>query len=74
MNTQLSFRNTQFDIANHSGQIWLRGTEIAKALGMEKSDAVSQIYNRNSDEFTEAMTLTLKLSVKGFGNGKSAKD
>lgn len=36
MNTQLSFRNTQFDIANHSGQIWLRGTEIAKALGMEK--------------------------------------
>jgi len=73
MTTQLAFKNTQFTTTRHSGQIWLRGTEIAKALGMEKSDAVSQIYNRNSDEFTEAMTLTLKLSVKGFGNGKSAK-
>lgn len=74
MTNQLAFRDTKFNITNHSGQIWLRGTEIAKSLGMEKSDAISQIYNRNSDEFTEAMTLTLKLSVKGFGNGNSLKD
>lgn len=70
MTTSLTFRNTQFNIANHSGKIWLRGTEIAKALSMSKSDGVSQIYHRNADEFSDAMTQTLNLRVPGSGSGE----
>lgn len=74
MTKRLSFNDTKFTVTTHNGQIWLRGTEIAKALGMERTNAVTQIYNRNADEFTEAMTLNLKLRLKGFGGGNSKKD
>ncbi|EBA4600823.1 hypothetical protein BA656_11735 [Salmonella enterica] len=73
MTTQLVFHDTHFNITWYAGAIWLRSSEIARALGMSKSDAVSQIYHRNADEFTDAMTLTLKLSVKGFGSGESGR-
>ncbi|ECG8259007.1 hypothetical protein FO131_19535 [Salmonella bongori] len=73
MITSLTFRETRFNITNHAGAIWLRGTEIAKALGMSKSDAVSQIYYRNIDEFSESMSLTLKLSVHCFSGRYTTK-
>ncbi|PPE57082.1 hypothetical protein F152LOC_04129 [Pectobacterium brasiliense] len=72
--SELAFHDVKFNCAHHNGTVWLRGTEIAEALGMEKKDAVSQIYHRNADEFTDGMTLTLKLRVKGFGGGNSVKD
>ena len=41
----------------------MTATELAKALGYAKSDAVTQVYERNRDEFNSSMTLTLNLSV-----------
>ncbi len=74
MKNQLSFHDTKFTPVKRNNQIWLTAVEIAQALGYKKSDAVTQIYDRNSDEFRDDMTLTLNLSVKGFGNGASVKD
>ncbi|GAA5786150.1 BRO-N domain-containing protein [Chitiniphilus shinanonensis] len=70
----LVFQNTTFDVVDQAGQVWLKAADIARALGYKKADAVAQIYERNSDEFTPAMTLTLNLSVKGFGSGESVKE
>lgn len=70
----LSFNDVNFSPIQHNNQIWLTASELAKALGYAKSDAVTQIYERNKDEFNSDMTLTLKLSVKGFGNGNSLKE
>lgn len=70
----LSFNDVNFSPVQHNNQIWLTASELAKALGYAKSDAVTQIYERNKDEFNSDMTLTLKLSVKGFGNGNSLKE
>lgn len=70
----LTFNEVNFSPVQHNNQIWLTASELAKALGYAKSDAVTQIYERNKDEFNSDMTLTLKLSVKGFGNGGSVKD
>lgn len=70
----LSFNDVNFKPVQQNGQIWLTATELAKALGYAKSDAVTQVYERNKDEFTSSMTLTLKLRVKGFGNGNSEKE
>lgn len=69
----LSFNEVKFNPVQHEQQIWLTASELAKALGYAKSDAVTQIYERNKDEFTNDMTLTLNMSVKGFGNGNSEK-
>ncbi|WP_258007008.1 P22AR C-terminal domain-containing protein [Enterobacter asburiae] len=50
------------------GAIWFTSTELAKALGYKKTDAISQIYARNADEFSESMSLTLNMKVNGINN------
>ena len=70
----LSFNDVNFQPVPQNGQLWLTASELAKALGYARSDAVSKIYDRNFDEFTSSMTLTVKLGVKGFGNGNSEKE
>lgn len=59
----LSFNDVNFQPIKHNQQIWLTASELAKALGYAKTDAVTQIYERNKDEFTSEMTTTLKMSV-----------
>ncbi|EKN6281296.1 Bro-N domain-containing protein [Yersinia enterocolitica] len=62
-NKELAFHSTVFTPVVHSNQIWLTATELAKALEYKKADAVTQIYARNSDEFSACMSTTLKLRV-----------
>lgn len=59
----LTFNEVNFSPVQHNNQIWLTASELAKALGYAKSDAVTQIYERNKHEFTPEMTTTLKMSV-----------
>ena len=59
----LSFNEVNFTPIQQNSQIQLTATELAKALGYAKSDAVTQVYERNRDEFNPSMTLTLNLSV-----------
>lgn len=63
----LQFRNTAFDIIDRDGTPWLQSSQIAEALGYSRSDKISEIYARHADEFTEEMTLTLKLRVSQNG-------
>ena len=55
----LSFNDVNFSPVQQDGQIWLTATELAKALGYAKSDAVTQVYERNQDEFNSSMTTTI---------------
>ena len=70
----LTFQNTQFNTIDRNDQSWLQAAQIAKALGYAREDSVSRIYDRNQDEFTSGMSQTVKLTVKGFGNGSSEKE
>lgn len=70
----LTFQNTNFNIIDHLGQVWIRASELSQALGYSRSDKIGEIYRRNADEFTPSMSLTLNLGVKGFGNGESEKE
>ncbi|WP_180175937.1 BRO family protein [Acinetobacter sp. YH12025] len=71
----LTFNAMQFHpIQRNDNQIWITSAELARALGYAREDSVSRIYDRKSDEFTSDMTLTVKLTVKGFGNGNSEKE
>ena len=60
---ELTFHNVTFSQVNHDNKIWLTSSELAHALGYKKSDAVTQIYSRYHDEFTDSMSTTLKMSV-----------
>jgi len=62
-NNELTFHTTAFHPVEHAGALWLTSSELAAALGYKKSDAVTQIYSRYHDEFTESMSTTLKMSV-----------
>ncbi|HIC0774331.1 TPA: P22AR C-terminal domain-containing protein [Enterobacter ludwigii] len=62
-NKDLTFQHTAFHPVSHKGEIWLTSSELASALGYKKSDAVTQIFSRYHDEFTENMSTTLKMSV-----------
>ena len=52
----LSFNDVNFTPVQQDGQIWLTGSELSKALDYKQADAVTKIFNRNSDEFTGNMT------------------
>lgn len=58
----LAFQNTQFDIVDRNGQPWLRSPQIAEALGYSQANRVTDVYNRNADEFTDSMTAVVKLN------------
>ncbi|WP_440864446.1 BRO-N domain-containing protein [Symbiopectobacterium purcellii] len=59
----LIFRNTVLETISHNEQIWFTSAELAKALHYKKTDAITQIYTRNLDEFTSQMSTTLNLRV-----------
>lgn len=63
----LTFRSTSFDIIDRNGQPWLKSGQIAEALGYADEKAVNKIYARNSDEFSDLMSQTVKLTVKDLG-------
>ncbi|AUZ06364.1 hypothetical protein ADP71_31860 [Vitreoscilla sp. C1] len=70
----LSFNQVSLNPVTHTdSQIWITATELAHALGYKKADAVTQIFNRNEDEFSSSMSQTLNLSVSGKINGLQHK-
>ncbi|MDY0633188.1 BRO family protein [Pasteurella multocida] len=58
--TTLTFQGTTLSVINQNNQIYLSAAELAKALGYKQADSVTRIYNRNSDEFSENMTVLVK--------------
>lgn len=70
MTTQLAFRDTQFNVVNHANQIWLTSKELAKALKYSSAKSVTDIYNKNEDEFTGAMSLVVDSTTNGINGSK----
>ena len=62
MNASLTFNDIQFSVIDHSGQPWLKSSEIAKALGYSDERSVSKIFQRNADEFSGNMTQVVEIS------------
>lgn len=56
----LSFNDVNFSPVQNDNQIWLTASELARALGYKQENAVSKIFNRNADEFSEEMTKVVK--------------
>lgn len=61
----LSFHEVQFDIIDHNGQPWLRLFQIGSALGYADPSMLVRVYQRNTDEFNDAMTALVELDTNG---------
>ncbi|MGX7395693.1 BRO-N domain-containing protein [Enterobacter sp. ESY66] len=66
--SEYNFQGFAFNPVTEGGSIWFTSTDMAKALGYKKTDAISQIYARNVDEFSDSMSLTLNMKVNGINN------
>lgn len=64
MITSLCFNDFTFSPVIRDNQPWFRSSEIAHALGYKREDKIAQIYQRNTDEFTEGMTQLVEISSK----------
>lgn len=63
--TALRFQETAFDVVDRNNQPWLRGTQIADALGYVDEKAINKIYSRHSDEFGDRMSVVVNLAPSG---------
>ena len=62
----LVFEHTEFDIVDIHSIPWLRGWQVASALGYKNpSSDVSHLFERNADEFTDEMTRIVELDTAG---------
>ncbi|MCT6518962.1 BRO family protein [Proteus vulgaris] len=66
--TDLTFQNITFEPVYHDGVTWFTSTQLAQALGYSRTDNISKIYARNSDEFTDSMTMTVNMTFNGINN------
>jgi hypothetical protein len=64
--TALAFHDTTFQIVDRDGEPWLRGLQVASALGFKNpSSDFKNLYERNAAEFTEQMTQLVELPTAG---------
>ncbi len=64
-NTAFTFQSTTFNVVERDGQMWLRASDIARALGYANDNAVTRIFSRNEAEFTGRMTEKVTLTLSG---------
>lgn len=65
--TTLTFEDTDFAVIDWRGQTWLRGPQIGAALGYsgDAGKAIRTLYQRNSDEFSDRMTMVFTQESDG---------
>ena len=63
MEMALAFNDVAFTSINHQNSIWIRAVELAHALGYSSEKSISNIYNRNQNEFSNKMSVVINLST-----------
>lgn len=61
----LTFQNQPLDLLEFDNDQWIRGPQIAGALGYNRADRIADLYARNEAEFTEHMTRVIELPTAG---------
>lgn len=60
----LEFEDLSLEVRDTDGQLWLTADQLGTALGYSNSrDSVNRLFLRNRDEFTEDMSVTVKLTA-----------
>lgn len=62
MEMALTFNSVTLSPVNHNNSLWIRATELARALGYSDESKVSRIYRAHAEEFTPDMVQTLEIA------------
>ncbi|EHW1390724.1 hypothetical protein K1J91_004218 [Salmonella enterica] len=73
MTNQPTFKAHTLETVEHDGKIWFTAATLAKALEYSRGDKITQLYNRNADEFTPCMSTNLNLRFNGLNNSLREK-
>lgn len=63
MEMALIFNEFIFTPVTHQNSLWIRSSELAKALGYSDDRKVGVLYARHKDEFSNNMSVVLNLST-----------
>ena len=63
MTTALTFNDVTLSPITYQNSPWIRSVELGRALGYSSEKSVSNIYNRNQDEFSNDMSVVINLST-----------
>lgn len=63
----VTFENTDLNIIDLNGSVWLTAGDLARALGYKSIKAIATIYNRNKDEFRDDETAIIDLKATELG-------
>lgn len=63
MITALTFNDVTLSPITYQNSLWIRAVELARALGYSSEKSISNIYNRNQDEFSNEMSVVINLST-----------
>lgn len=58
---------------NGDGKIWFTAKQAAGLLGYAQVKAITNLYNRNKDEFTEGMSQVINVMTNGVNNNLRRK-
>jgi len=62
----LSFNEVNFEATTYQNEVWLGSTQIGLALQYANPEtAITKLYNRNSEEFTNSMTRLIETKTNG---------
>jgi len=64
----LIFENSRLSLIEFNGSVWLKSSDIAKALGYKNIGKMSRIYNLHKDEFSASMSVVIEMPVSGMSN------
>ena len=75
METALTFNEVTLTPITHENRVWIKASELARALGYASDETVSRIYRRNADEFSNDMTQIIEIVAEGqnglLANGRA---
>lgn len=66
-----NFQDTDIRVLDVQGRVWLTAADLSRALGYAKASKVSELYQRNKDEFTEDMTTVITLQTNELAEAPS---
>ncbi|RXZ42702.1 BRO family protein [Crenobacter cavernae] len=64
----LTFESQPLQLIEHDGRLWLKASDIARALGYTRTNKMSRIYAKHQAEFTPSMTCVVESTLSGFPN------
>ncbi|EEV2457852.1 Bro-N domain-containing protein [Escherichia coli] len=65
MSTQIVFKSHVLETIEHNGKTWFTAATLATALEYSDARSVTNIYTRNTDEFTLGMSEVIKMVTSG---------